>query len=67
MVARGWSEAQKNAYRIADNQLTLAGGWDDVLLPSELKRLAEDGFDLNLLGFRYDDLADLARRPHNRR
>jgi ParB-like chromosome segregation protein Spo0J len=28
MVARGWSEAQKRAYVIADNQLALNAGWD---------------------------------------
>jgi hypothetical protein len=29
-VATGWSEAQKAAYRIADNKLTLNGGWDEL-------------------------------------
>jgi ParB-like chromosome segregation protein Spo0J len=28
MVARGWSEAQRRAYVIADNQLALTAGWD---------------------------------------
>jgi ParB-like chromosome segregation protein Spo0J len=28
MVARGWSDAQKRAYVIADNQLALNAGWD---------------------------------------
>lgn len=27
MVASGWSEAQKGAYVIADNQLALNAGW----------------------------------------
>ena len=35
MVAIGWSEAQKRAYTIADNKLTLNGGWDDALLALE--------------------------------
>ena len=30
MVARGWSEEEKRAYRLADNQLTLRGAWDLV-------------------------------------
>src|ERR687898_814195 len=30
------SEAQKRAYLIADNQLTLNSGWDDELLAEEL-------------------------------
>ena len=29
MVARGWSDAQKRAYVIADNQLALNAGWDE--------------------------------------
>ena len=32
MVARGWSDAQKRAYVIADNQLALNAGWDRELL-----------------------------------
>ena len=28
MVARGWSEAQKRAYVLADNKLALNAGWD---------------------------------------
>ena len=29
MIARGWSDAQKRAYVLADNKLTLNAGWDD--------------------------------------
>src|SRR4029077_12042689 len=36
MVARGWSKAQKQAYVLADNKLTLNAGWDDALLRIEL-------------------------------
>lgn len=36
MVARGWSEKQIKAYRIADNQLSLNAGWDVKLLAAEL-------------------------------
>jgi ParB-like chromosome segregation protein Spo0J len=36
MVAAGWSDAQKRAYTIADNKLTLNGGWDQDLLALEL-------------------------------
>src|SRR5580704_2304802 len=33
MVAAGWSEAQKRAYVLADNQLAISGsGWDPELL-----------------------------------
>ena len=33
MVAAGWTEAQKRAYVLADNQLAITGsGWDPELL-----------------------------------
>jgi hypothetical protein len=38
MVAAGWTEAQKRAYVLADNQLAITGsGWDPELL---FRRLA---------------------------
>lgn len=43
MVAVGWTEAQKRAYRIADNRLTEMGKWDRAKLSKELKALAEMG------------------------
>lgn len=51
MVAAGWTEAQKKAYVLADNQLAMNAGWDAALLSTELKGLDELGFDLALLGF----------------
>ena len=33
------TEAQRRAYRIADNKLTELGGWDDTLLLHELQAL----------------------------
>jgi DNA modification methylase len=51
MVAEGWSEAQKRAYLLADNQLALNAGWDVDMLADELRGLAEWDFDLSLLGF----------------
>src|SRR3954470_8475921 len=51
MVAIGWTEAQKKAYAIADNKLTLNGGWDEELLGLELGELEVLGFDLDLIGF----------------
>ena len=51
MVAEGWSEAQKRAYVLADNQLALNAGWDMDVLKNELAGLKEWEFDLSLLGF----------------
>ena len=52
MVAAGWSEAQKRAYVLADNQLAITGsGWDPELLRLELGELNLAGFDLSLTGF----------------
>jgi hypothetical protein len=39
MVARGWSEAQKRAYLIADNKLGLNAGWNEELLRIEMADL----------------------------
>jgi ParB-like chromosome segregation protein Spo0J len=46
MVARGWTDTQKRAYVIADNQLALNAGWDRELLGLELGELKLGGFDL---------------------
>lgn len=59
LVAKGWSEAQKRAYRIADNKLALNSGWDTVLLSGELAALAGEGLAADLLGFSDADMARL--------
>jgi DNA modification methylase len=59
MVAEGWSDAQKKAYVIADNKLTLNGGWDNEALRVELSDLKDFDFDLSLTGFADDELATL--------
>ncbi|MCV0387578.1 MAG: site-specific DNA-methyltransferase [Nitrobacter sp.] len=51
MVAAGWSDAQKRAYAIADNKLSLNAGWDEEILGLELGELEVLGFDLDLIGF----------------
>jgi hypothetical protein len=51
IVARGWSEAKKRAYVIADNKLTLNSAWDEELLRIELADLKLQDFDMALLGF----------------
>lgn len=51
MVARGWTEDQKRAYRIWDNQAVILGAWDVKALQMELRTLASTGYDLALTGF----------------
>lgn len=63
MVATGWSEAQKKAYVLADNQLALNAGWDMDLLKVEVGDLNLEGFDLSLIGFDDKLLGDLLAEP----
>jgi hypothetical protein len=56
IVARGWSEEEKRAYRVADNQLAARGSWDPEQLSKELGDLKFDKFDLGLIGFEPDQL-----------
>lgn len=59
MIARGWTDAQKKAYVIADNQLALNAGWDTELLSCELADLQDLEFDLSLLGVAAEELQAL--------
>lgn len=56
MVATGWTEAQKKAYVLADNQLALNAGWDTDLLKVELQEINGLDFDMGLMGFSDDFL-----------
>jgi DNA modification methylase len=60
MVAAGWTQAQKRAYVIADNQLAISGSdWDPEMLHLELGDLKELDFDLTLIGFDEIELGSL--------
>tara|TARA_B110001452_G_C15234541_1_gene427484 strand:- start:1721 stop:2968 length:1248 start_codon:yes stop_codon:yes gene_type:complete len=52
------TDAQRRAYIIADNKLALNAGWDEDALATEIERLLEDGFDLDLTGFGEDEISD---------
>jgi DNA modification methylase len=52
----GLSEAQKRAYIIADNKLALNAGWDEKLLALEFEDLKAFDFNLDLTGFRIDEI-----------
>ena len=53
------TKAQKRAYIIADNKLSINAGWDDELLAVELSDLQGEGVDLSITGFDEKELADL--------
>jgi len=59
IVARGWSEEEKNSYRLADNELAARASWDPDLLRDELRKLEFAGFNLDLIGFEPDRLEDI--------
>jgi DNA modification methylase len=59
IVARGGSEEEKRAYRLADNQLAARAVWDPDLLRTELQDLGFAGFDLGLIGFDEHRLEDI--------
>jgi hypothetical protein len=59
IVAQGWSEEEKQAYRLADNEPAARGSWDSDLLRSELRDLKLSGFDLALTGFEPDRLEQI--------
>lgn len=59
VIAKGWSEAQKKAFRIAHNKIALNSSWDETLLKIEFNELDELDFDLELSGFELDEIGDL--------
>lgn len=59
MVAKGWSDAKKRAYVLADNKLAMNAGWDNEMLALELGEIGDLGFDLDLTGFTAEEIAAL--------
>ncbi|MEJ6847515.1 DNA methyltransferase [Sinorhizobium fredii] len=62
MVARGWTQKQIKAYRLADNQLALNAGWDVKLLAAELETLPDMAA---LIGFSERELRRLGQLAGN--
>ena len=58
-VAKDLSAEQIKAYRIADNQTASIAEWNYELLPIELKDLQATDFNLDVLGFDADALAQM--------
>lgn len=63
IVANGWSEEQKRAYLIADNQIAANSSWDRKQLQGEIRALMASNFDIPLLGFSDLDLKKLILDP----
>jgi DNA modification methylase len=57
------TENQKRAYILADNKLAELAGWDEEMLRLELQALEQDGFDLEVVGFTDQELAELLGEP----
>ena len=52
IIRAGLTNAQKAAYRLADNRIALNAGWDEALLAAEVAKLQEmGGVDMTLTGF----------------
>jgi len=64
MVARGWSEAKKRAYVLADNKLAMNAGWDENLLAVEFTDLKAADFDMALMGFEASEINNLMNGPN---
>ena len=59
IVLEHLTAVQRRALVLADNRLALSAGWDEELLQLELAALRDEDFDLELLGFDDDELAEL--------
>lgn len=59
IVLDGLSPVERQAYRIADNQLPLGATWDQALLAKVLAEIETAGLDLGLTGFSDEEMAAL--------
>jgi DNA modification methylase len=57
------TDVQRRAYILADNKLSDNAGWDEEMLRQELQALEQEGFDLEVVGFSDEELADLLGDP----
>ena len=59
ITLEGLSEDQLMAYVIADNKLAMNASWDNDILKSEIEKLGELDFNIDLLGFTGLEIADI--------
>jgi DNA modification methylase len=57
------TDAQRRAYVIADNKLALNAGWDEEMLAIEIEQLMGEDYNLDLLGFSKEELANIMGTP----
>jgi DNA modification methylase len=62
-VAADLSPAQARAYRIADNRSNEETSWNADLLSVEISKLVSLDYDIDVLGFEDDELAELLAQP----
>jgi DNA modification methylase len=62
-VAADLSPTQAAAYRIADNRSNEETFWDTELLSVEISELCSLDYDIDVLGFEADELAELMSKP----
>ncbi len=62
-VARDLTPDQARAYRIADNRTNEETAWESDLLSTEIAELASLDYDIDVLGFERDELAELLVCP----
>lgn len=63
IVRRGLSQAQKRAYRIADNKVAEGSSWDQAILAVEFADLQGMGVDLALTGFDPKEIELILKPP----
>lgn len=64
IVAKGWTDRQIRAYRLADNRLAEEGvSYDTAKLMSELKELGAEGYDLPSIGYDDDFMRSMLQPP----
>jgi hypothetical protein len=59
MIAEGLSNAQKQAYVIADNKIAQMAGLDVGILEMAIDNLIDDNFDIDLTGYKEWEIAQL--------
>jgi len=53
------NEAQRRAVVVSDNKIALNAGWDLEILMEQIELIRSDGFELDLIGFSDDELAEI--------